>query len=134
MTGFYITLYLGTLAAFFIIDIIWLTLVARRFYSQQLGSLMAPRTRWLPAVIFYLLFIAGLLVFVVLPGLAADSLSRTLLTAAFFGLVTYATYDLTNLATIRDWPWKMTLVDLVWGTVLSVLVSLASFFIGKGLG
>ena len=131
MTGFHIKLYLVTLVAFFAIDIIWLGLVARRFYGKYLGYLMAPNTKWLAAIIFYLLFIAGLLVFVVLPGLQAGSLSKTLLLAAFFGLVTYATYDLTNLATIKDWPILITVVDLAWGTALSVLVSLVSFLAGR---
>ena len=134
MTGFYIKLYLATLVAFFAIDILWLGLVARTFYSKHLGYLMTPNTKWAAAIIFYLLFIAGLLVFVVLPGLQADSLPRTLLLAAFFGLVTYATYDLTNLATIKDWPIIITVVDLLWGTTLSVLVSLVSFLAGKWLG
>jgi uncharacterized membrane protein len=134
MTGYYIKLYFATLVAFFAIDIIWLTLVARTFYSKHLGYLMTPNTKWVAAIIFYLLFIAGLLVFVVVPGLQANSLSRTLLLAAFFGLVTYATYDLTNLATVKDWPILVTIVDLLWGTTLSVLVSLVSFFVGRWLG
>jgi len=134
MTDFYIKLYLVTLVAFFAIDLVWLGLVARKFYSKYLGYLMTPKTKWAAAIVFYLLFIAGLLVFVVLPGLQADSLSKTLLLAAFFGLVTYATYDLTNLATVKDWPILVTVVDLLWGTTLSVLVSLVSFLAGKWLG
>ena len=134
MTGYYIKLYLATLVAFFAIDLLWLGLVARTFYSKHLGYLMTPNTKWVAAIIFYLLFIAGLLVFVVVPGLQANSLSRTLLLAAFFGLVTYATYDLTNLATVKDWPILVTIVDLLWGTTLSVLVSLVSFFVGRWLG
>ena len=133
MTGFYIKLYLVTLLAFFAIDILWMGVVARRFYGKYLAYLMAPNTKWLAAVLFYLLFIAGLLVFVVLPGLQAASLSKTLLLAAFFGLVTYATYDLTNLATVKDWPILVTVVDLLWGTTLSVLVSLVAFFAGRWL-
>jgi len=134
MTGYYIKLYLATLVAFFAIDLLWLGLVARTFYSKHLGYLMTPNTKWVAAIIFYLLFIAGLLVFVVVPGLQANSLSRTLLLAAFFGLVTYATYDLTNLATVKDWPILVTIVDLLWGTTLSVLVSLVSFLVGRWLG
>jgi uncharacterized membrane protein len=134
MTGYYIKLYLATLVAFFAIDLLWLGLVARTFYSKHLGYLMTTNTKWVAAIIFYLLFIAGLLVFVVVPGLQANSLSRTLLLAAFFGLVTYATYDLTNLATVKDWPILVTIVDLLWGTTLSVLVSLVSFLVGRWLG
>lgn len=134
MTGtFYIKLYLATLLAFFAIDMVWLGLVARSFYSKHLGYLMTPQTKWIAAIVFYLLFIGGLLVFVVVPGLQAGSLPRTLLMAAFFGLVTYATYDLTNLATVKDWPLVITIVDLLWGMTLSVLVSLVSFLVGRWL-
>jgi len=131
--GYYLKLYLATLVAFFAIDMVWLGLVARSFYQQHLGFLMAPKVNWLAALAFYLLFIAGILVFVVVPGLKADSLRTTLVHAALFGLITYATYDLTNLATIRDWPLVVTVVDLVWGTVLTAAVSTAGFMAGKWL-
>ena len=132
--SFYIKLYLATLTAFFAIDMLWLGLVARNFYNKQLGFLLSPNPNWIAAIIFYLLFIAGILVFVVLPGLEDNSLKATLLRAAFFGLVTYATYDLTNLATVKNWPLLVTIVDLVWGTVLSVTVSWVGFLAGKWLG
>ena len=129
----YLKLYLVSLAAFFAIDIVWLGVVARTFYQQYLGFLMAPSPNWFVPIIFYLLFVVGILVFVVLPGLEANSLKTTLLRAALFGLITYATYDLTNLATLKDWPVLLTVVDLIWGTVLSVLVSYLSFMAGKRL-
>ena len=94
---------------------------------------MASSPNWLPAIIFYFLFIAGILVFVVVPGLATNSLKTTLLRAALFGLITYATYDLTNLATVKDWPVLVTIVDMIWGTVLSTAVSFVSFMAGKWL-
>jgi uncharacterized membrane protein len=134
MTAYHLKLYLATLAAFFAIDMLWLGLVARTFYRKYLGFLMAPNPNWLAAIIFYLLFIVGILVFVVLPGLESGSLQSTLLRAALFGLITYATYDLTNLATVRDWPVIVTVVDLAWGTVLSTTVSYVSFLAGKWLG
>jgi len=126
-------LYLVSLAAFFAIDMVWLGLVARPFYQQQLGSLMAPNPNWFVAVIFYLLFVLGLLFFVVVPGLNANSLKATLVRAALFGLITYATYDLTNLATLKDWPVLLSIVDMLWGTILSVSVSWISFIAGKRL-
>jgi uncharacterized membrane protein len=129
----YLGLYLVSLAAFFAIDMLWLGLVARSFYQQYLGFLMAPSPNWFVAIMFYLLFVAGILVFVVLPGLGADSLKTTLLRAALFGLIAYATYDLTNLATLKDWPALLSIVDMLWGTVLSVLVSYISFMGGKRL-
>jgi uncharacterized membrane protein len=131
--AFYIKLYFATLVAFFVIDMVWLGLVARTFYSQYLGFLMAPSINWLAAIIFYLLFIVGILVFVVVPGLESNSLRTTLLRAALFGLITYATYDLTNLATLKDWPVLVTIVDMAWGTVLSISVSYVSFLAGKRL-
>jgi uncharacterized membrane protein len=133
MMAYYLKLYFATLIAFFAIDMVWLGLVARTFYRKYLGFLMAPSPNWLAAIIFYLLFIVGILVFVVLPGLEDNSLKTTLLRAALFGLITYATYDLTNLATLKDWPVLVTVVDMIWGTVLSVLVSYIGFMAGKWL-
>jgi uncharacterized membrane protein len=133
MLAYYLKLYFATLIAFFAMDMVWLGLVARTFYRQYLGFLMAPSPNWLAVVIFYLLFIAGILVFVVLPGLKDNSLKTTLLRAALFGLITYATYDLTNFATLKDWPVLVTVVDMIWGTVLSVLVSYVGFMAGKWL-
>ena len=131
---YYLKLYFATLIAFFAIDMVWLGFVARTFYRKHLGFLMAPKPNWLAALIFYLLFIVGVLVFVVVPGLDDDSLKTTLLRAALFGLITYATYDLTNLATVKDWPVLVTVVDLTWGVVLSVAVSCVGFVVGKWLG
>lgn len=134
MTTYHLKLYLATLIAFFAIDMVWLGLAARSFYQKQLGFLLAPQTNWPAAIIFYLLFVAGILVFVVLPGLRSGSLASTLLHGALFGLITYATYDLTNLATIKSWPLTVTIVDMIWGVVLSALVSLAGFLAGQRLG
>lgn len=129
-----IKLYLITLAAFFVIDLAWLGFVARAFYRKHLGFLMAPSPNWPVAVLFYLLFIFGIVVFVVLPGLETGSLKTTLARAALFGLITYATYDLTNHATLKDWPWIVTIVDMAWGTVLTTAVSWVGFLAGRWLG
>lgn len=129
----YLKLYLVSLAAFLAIDMLWLGLVARSFYQQQLGFIMASSVNWLAAIIFYLLFILGILFFVLVPGLESGSLKATLLRAALFGLITYATYDLTNLATLKDWPVLLSVVDLIWGTFLSVSVSAIGFIAGKRL-
>ena len=131
--AYYFKLYLATFIAFLAIDMVWLGLVARTFYRKYIGYLMAPKANLVAALIFYLLFIVGILVFVVVPGLADNSLKTTLLRAALFGLITYATYDLTNLATVKDWPVLITVVDLTWGTVLSVIVSAIGFMAGKWL-
>jgi len=131
---FYLKLYLCTLVGFLAIDAVWLTVVARGFYRRQLGFLLSDQPQWWAAIIFYLLFVVGLLVFAIAPGLQAGSLRKVLLLGAFFGLVTYATYDLTNLATVKNWPWLVTLVDMAWGTVLAAAVSGIGYFAGRWLG
>jgi uncharacterized membrane protein len=133
MMRYYIKLYFITLIAFFAIDLVWLGLVARTFYRNYLGILLTPNTNWSAVVLFYLLFILGILVFVVVPGQQDNSLKATILRAVLFGLVTYATYDLTNLATMKNWPVLITVIDMAWGTALSVLVSYISFMAGKRL-
>jgi uncharacterized membrane protein len=130
---YYLKLYFATLAVFFAVDMLWLGVISRAFYKKHLGFIMAPEVNWYAALIFYFLFIVGVLVFVVLPGLKENDLAMTLVKAAFFGLITYATYDLTNLATVKDWPLIITIVDLIWGMVLTTIVSLGGFFIGKWL-
>ncbi len=131
--AYYLKLYFATLAVFFAVDMLWLGLIARTFYKKHLGYLMAPDVNWYAALIFYFLFIVGVLVFVVLPGIKENSLPATILKAALFGLITYATYDLTNLATVKEWPLVITVIDLIWGMVLSTVVSIAGFYIGKWL-
>jgi len=125
----FIKLYLIALPVFFAIDMLWIGVVARGFYARELGALMTSNVNWVAAICFYLLFIAGLIFFVVSPSLENQSLTRALLAGAFFGLVTYATYDLTNLATLRDWPLLMTFVDLAWGTFLGGTVSAATYLL-----
>ena len=103
---------------------VWLVLVAKKFYQEQIGFLMKPDINWFAAIIFYLLFIAGLVIFVISPAVEKHSWVHALLFGALFGLITYATYDLTNLATLKDWPLLVTVVDLIWGTVLASSISL----------
>ena len=128
---YYLKLYVISLIAFLVIDIIWLGFLARTFYRRHLGFLMAQDVNWLPAIIFYLLFVSGIVVFVLVPGLKEGSLKITLVRSALFGLITYSTYDLTNHATVKEWPLIVTVVDLVWGTMLTVSVGLVGFIAGK---
>ena len=130
----FIRLFLIALPVFFVIDMVWLVLVAKKFYSQQIGFLMRPDINWTAAIIFYLLFIAGLIVFVISPAVEKNSWVHALLYGAFFGLITYATYDLTNLSTLKDWPVLVTIVDLIWGTVLAASVSLVTYLISLKIG
>lgn len=124
-------LFLIALPVFFAIDMVWLVLVAKNFYQKQIGFLMRPDINWLAAIIFYLLFITGLIVFVITPAMVKQSWVHALLYGALFGLVTYATYDLTNLATLKDWPLLVTLIDLLWGSVLAASVSVITYWIAN---
>ena len=130
----FIKLYLIVLPVFLGIDMIWLTIVAKKFYAEQLGYLMSKNPNLLAAMVFYLIFIAGLVVFVITPALDKKQWTEALVLGAFFGLVSYATYDLTNLATVRDWPMIITIVDLIWGTTLSAGVSVITYFIARKIG
>jgi len=125
----FLRLFIIALPVFFIIDMVWLVLVAKKFYQDQIGFLMKPDINWPAAIIFYLLFMAGLVLFVISPAMVKHSWLHALLYGALFGLITYATYDLTNLATLKDWPLVVTVVDLIWGTVLAASVSMITFFI-----
>jgi uncharacterized membrane protein len=126
-------LYLITLAVFFLIDMVWLGVVAKGFYRRHLGSMLSPTVNWTAAILFYLLFIVGLLVFAVKPALAGGEPLKALFLGALLGLISYATYDLSNLATLKDWPLVVTIVDLIWGTVLGGSVSFVSAILGRGL-
>ena len=125
--------YCLTALVFFIVDILWLGWIAKDFYQRQLGTFFRERVLWGAAIIFYLLFVFGLIVFTVVPALKADSLGWAVLYGMLFGLVTYSTYDLTNLATLKGWPLKIVVVDILWGMILSGVVSVAGFFIGSWL-
>jgi uncharacterized membrane protein len=127
----FIRLFLIALPTFFVIDMVWLVLVAKKFYSQQLGFIMRPDIGWTAAILFYLLFIAALVIFVITPAIEKQSWLHALIYGAFFGLVTYATYDLTNLATLKDWPVIITIVDLIWGSALAALISVITYFINS---
>ena len=126
--AFIMKLYALTVPVFFIIDIIWLGVVARGFYQKNLKSILSPQVNWPAAVIFYLIYIAGILIFAVLPALREDSLSRAAIWGALFGFFTYATYDLTNLALIKDWPLNIVVADILWGVVLCATVATISFY------
>ncbi len=127
------TTYFATLVTFLVLDFAWLGAIARGFYRDQMGQLMRTDVRWLPAFAFYALFVAAILVFVVYPAVERGSLARAATMGAFFGLVTYATYDLTNLAVLEGFRTQLALVDMVWGTVLCTLVSIAGYLVATRL-
>jgi uncharacterized membrane protein len=127
----FLKLYAIALPVFFAIDMIWLGLVAKNFYRSQIGFLMKNNINWTAAIIFYLIFIAGLVTFVITPAVEKNSWTHALLFGALFGLVCYATYDLTNLAVAKNWPLLVTIVDLVWGAILATSVSVITYFIAN---
>ncbi len=124
-------LYVITFAVFLAIDSLWLGWIAPSFYQSQIGYIMAESPKLLAAGLFYLSFIYGIVTFVVEPGVRDQTLLQAVSRGALFGFVTYATYDLTNLATLEGWPVLLTIVDLAWGTVLSGAVTLVSVWAGK---
>ena len=130
----FLKLYAIALPVFFAIDMLWLGVVAKNFYRSQIGNSMKPDVNWVAAIIFYLIFIAGLVVFVIEPAMEKASWRHALLLGAFFGFVCYATYDLTNLAVAKDWPVLVTIVDLAWGAVLAASVSTITYFIATKIG
>ena len=123
--------YVIALIVFFLIDLFWLVAVARKLYQQELGYIMSEKPNWIVAALFYLIFIAGLVFFVINPAMEKNSWVFALLVGMLFGFITYSTYDLTNLATLKDWPLKITIIDLIWGSSLGGLVSTVTFFIAK---
>ncbi len=121
--------YVIALIVFFAIDMLWLGLVARKIYKNQLGFIMSDKPNWPAAIVFYLIFILGMVFFVIHPAIDRASFTYALFVGMFFGFITYATYDLTNLATLKDWPIKITIIDLIWGTTLGGSVSAMTYFI-----
>ena len=126
-------LYAVAVVTFLVIDLIWLGVVARSFYQAQIGHLMRANVNWAAAIAFYLVFVVGIVVLVVWPAIEHQSLARAVLLGALFGLVTYAAYDLTNLATLEAFPLTVALVDLAWGAVLCATVSAVTFLASSRL-
>lgn len=125
--------YLLTAVVFFAIDMAWLGFIAKGLYNKYLGSFLADQVNWVAAIIFYLLFIVGIFIFAIMPAVEKDSLMKAVMLGALFGFFTYATYDLTNLATLKDWPIKIVFIDIAWGAVLTASVSASGFTIMKWL-
>ena len=124
----YLHAYVATAVAFCALDFIWLTLAAPTFYQAQIGQLLLAKPNLLPALAFYVLYVAGLVLFCVLPGVDAGSWSKAAILGAALGVVAYATYDLSNLATLRGWTVALTLADMAWGGVASALACTVGYF------
>lgn len=130
----FLKLYGVAVVTFLVMDLMWLGVIARSFYQEQMGHLMRADVNWTAAVAFYVVFVSGIVVLVVWPAIDRQSLTHALVLGALFGLVTYAAYDLTNLATLQGFPLKVAVVDLVWGMVLCATVSAVTYLSSaKGL-
>jgi uncharacterized membrane protein len=127
----YFVAYGATATTFLVIDLLWLGLVAKGFYRDSIGALMADQINIAAAVIFYLLYIVGIVIFAISPALESGSWRTSLILGSLFGFLAYATYDLTNLATLRNWPVAMAAVDMAWGTFLTGLSATTGFFASK---
>ncbi|MBK8568169.1 MAG: DUF2177 family protein [Saprospiraceae bacterium] len=123
--------YALTFLVFFIIDMAWLGLIAKDLYKKYLGGFLSDQVNWTAAIVFYLLFIVGVFIFAILPSVEKNSLVSAITLGALFGFFTYATYDLTNLATLKGWPITIVFIDILWGSVLTGIVSTAGFYIVK---
>ena len=123
-------LYLVALVIFLLVDLCWLGIIAKNLYREELGYIMAKDVRYGAALLFYLLYIGGLLFFAIMPGFGEGRALMGLFYGAFFGLIAYATYDLTNLATLKGWPMKIVICDLIWGTFISGITSFITVWIG----
>jgi uncharacterized membrane protein len=123
--------YLLTTVVFFAVDMAWLGLIAKDLYKKYLGNFLSDKVNWPAAIIFYLLFIIGIFYFAILPAVEKNSLAKAIIAGALFGFFTYATYDLTNLATLKNWPLPIVFIDIMWGSVLACIVSTAGYYIVK---
>ena len=130
----YLRLYALTAVVFFAIDLLWLGIVARRFYKKHLNHLMRSDVLWGSALLFYSIYIAGIVLFAVIPGLRAESFLHTVALGAFLGFFAYATFDLTARALLKDFPRIVVVVDMTWGTVLTASVAAAGYVLGLWLG
>lgn len=133
-TGKLIALYGITTVVFFALDFVWLSTATSRVYQPYLGDLLSPKPNLAVAGVFYLFFVVGLVALAIVPGLREGALLGAVWRGALFGLLAYATYDLTNLATIQGWAWQVSVIDMVWGTTLNSVVAAAGYFAGRWLG
>ena len=123
----FLKLYAVAFFTFLIVDLLWLGVIARPFYQKHMGQLMRANVNWGAAIAFYLIFVCGIVVLVVWPAIERQSVGHALLLGAVFGLVTYAAYDLTNLATLEGFPVTIAIVDLTWGIVLCATISWVTY-------
>lgn len=133
MTTKTVLAYLLTAVVFFAIDLTWLGFIAKGIYQKYLGNFLSDKVNWTAAIVFYFIFIIGIFIFSILPAVEKNNPWHALLMGALFGFFTYATYDLTNLATLKNWPLTIVFIDIAWGMVLTGTVGFAGYYICKWL-
>lgn len=127
----YATAYISTLIVFCVVDFVWLTILMRDFYKSRLGSMMLDNPNLVAAAAFYVLYVAGIIIFGVKPGLDADDWKKCAMLSAAFGVMAYATYDLSNLATLKGWPLDLAVVDIIWGGIVTSIAGTAGYFAAR---
>lgn len=128
----FIKVFVISIIVFLILDILWLGVFARKLYYKEIGVLLKDKINILPAIIFYIIFITALAIFVIIPSINSNSIKEVMILGALFGLVTYATYDLTNYATLNAFPLKIVIIDIFWGTFLGFITSTITYLIYRG--
>ncbi len=129
----YLLTYLFTVPVFFAIDMVWLGVVAKNLYQKELGKFLSEKPNWTAAIIFYLLYIVGIIILAVAPAVEKQSLLKAIVLGGVFGGLAYATYDLTNLATLKNWPIKIVVIDIIWGIILTASAAGISYTIANWL-
>jgi uncharacterized membrane protein len=124
-----IIMYTYTLLIFLGIDAVWLLVISKNFYKENIGHLMTDNPNLLAALIFYLFFVVGIIFFVIFPAVKDENIWKAVLNGAIFGFMTYATYDLTNYATLTDWPLKVVIIDILWGMFIAITTGVISYLI-----
>lgn len=119
--------YAVAVAVFFLIDLTWLGSVAKGVYAKYMGHLLRATPNWPAAISFYLIFVVGLVYFAILPAVKAGDWSQAIVNGALFGFFAYLTFDMTGLAVLKDWPWQIVIVDIVWGTALAGTVAAVTY-------
>ncbi len=129
----YVAAYVGTAVVFLAIDFVWLAWIARGFYASRMGDLLLETPNYGAAAVFYALYLVGVIIFAVAPALKTGSPASALLYGALFGFFAYATYDMTNYATLRNWPLAVSVVDMAWGTAITGLSAFAGYHAARVL-
>lgn len=124
----YVIAYVSTAVVFFGIDYLWLSRIAIGFYRRRIGGLLLETPNFAAAGLFYLVYVAGIVYFAVMPAVAGGGWMAALVGGAFLGLIAYGTYDMTNLATLKDWSLSVSLVDMAWGSLLTAVAATAGYF------